>query len=57
MNLSGLSGFADYLFWAGALVLPFGVGASAGAGVSVWGFCGVGVSVGAVHDILGFYDL
>ena len=33
------------------------VGASAGAGVSVWGFCGVGVSVGAVHDILGFYDL
>ena len=36
------------------MVLDVGIcvwGASAGSGIFVWGFCGVGVSVGAVHDL------
>ena len=56
MNMLGRFRVAVLLLGWGFGVCPWGRGFGRDLGCFVWGFCGVGVSVGAVHN-LGFVDL
>ena len=51
MNLLGRSVSLNLLLGWCFGVFPWSWGLRPGSGIFVWGFCGVGVSVGAVHDL------